>query len=46
MPGGWTRCLASLEGYVDEILVLDTGSVGDSVDVAEGLITSKQIARR
>ena len=28
------RCLASLEGFVDEVLVLDTGSVDDSVEVA------------
>ena len=28
------RCLASLDGLVDEIVVVDTGSVDDSVDVA------------
>lgn len=28
------RCLASLDGFVDEVLVLDTGSVDDSVEVA------------
>jgi tetratricopeptide (TPR) repeat protein len=27
-------CLASLEGFVDEVVVVDTGSVDDSVDVA------------
>jgi glycosyltransferase involved in cell wall biosynthesis len=29
-------CLASLEGVVDEIVVVDTGSTDDSVDIANG----------
>ena len=31
------RCLGSLEKYVDEVLVLDTGSVDESVEVARRL---------
>lgn len=30
------RCLASVEGVVDEIVIVDTGSVDRSVEIAEG----------
>src|SRR5689334_11935215 len=32
---GLDRCLASLKEFVDEIVVLDTGSKDDSVEVAK-----------